>query len=138
MRPSQLSLAALILALAAGRAPAQEDELPPKPPAGTAHPGRGRRPAVPDAPLLHPYHLDALENDGLERPGHRTALYALGKDARDYHPEREPLLLVHGFKGEVATFGPLLARLAGSDRYQVYMVAFDDYRRRTTLNAEDF
>ncbi len=144
MRRSYVSLAATILALGALPARAQSggsEELLPPAPAAVVSDSQGvgwRRPDVPNGLLLPLHDLGAIDNDRLQLPGHRTALYALGKDAGDYHPEREPLVLVHGFRGEPVTFGPLLARLAASDRYQVYVVVFDDYRRRTTLNAEDF
>lgn len=86
-----------------------------------------------------PFDLSKILEDDLLTRTHRVALHALGDGPDDFHPEREPLILVHGIRGDPGPeFQALVDRLRGSPRHQLYVLAYDDFHRRTELNGVDF
>lgn len=96
-------------------------------PSPTAHNGR-----------VVPWDLSQLDEDTLLLAGGRAALYAVGGGPDDHHEDREPLVFVHGINGEPANLQSLVDRFWSSRRYQIYVLAFNDFNRRTYLNGEDF
>jgi hypothetical protein len=69
-----------------------------------------------------PFALDGLCEPSLFRQG-LGAIYALGANQDDYHPERDPLLFVHGLEGSPADLQAVVDRFRGS-RYQLYALAY--------------
>ncbi len=84
-----------------------------------------------------PLDLSRLDEDGLLRPGRRGAIYALGSGPADFHPEREPLILVHGIDGDPKNFQALVDRFKNDQERQLYVLCYDDNARRTSLNGGD-
>ncbi|MHC4829897.1 MAG: esterase/lipase family protein, partial [Planctomycetota bacterium] len=113
-------------------------------PGDTGAPGTPAGPApingwpCPEAPngRLLPSDLGRIEEDALLRHGGRAALYAVGDGAGDYHPERPPLVLVHGLNGDPDDLQSVVDRYEGGP-YQVYVLAYDDNGRRTGFNGDD-
>jgi pimeloyl-ACP methyl ester carboxylesterase len=83
-----------------------------------------------------PLSLDGLNEPALFRPGGLAAIYALGANQDDYHPERDPLLFVHGIEGEPADLQGVVDRFRGSG-FQLYALAYPDFDRRTSINGDD-
>ena len=105
--------------------------------AGTDAPRNGwAAPAAPNGRVL-PLDLSQIDEDRLLRPGKKAAIYAVGSGPQDFHPEREPLVLVHGIQGDPKDLQAIVERFKDS-RYQLYVLAYDDYGRRTSLNGNDF
>jgi pimeloyl-ACP methyl ester carboxylesterase len=104
----------------------------PAPSVGWTHP------RAPNGRVL-PFDTTSLPEDDLLRPGGKAALYALGGGPADFHPEREPLVLVHGIQGDPKVLQGVIDRFKTSDRYQLYVLCYDDFHgRRTSLNGKDF
>jgi hypothetical protein len=95
---------------------------------------------VSDLPPPHgrvlPFALDGLDEGALLRPGGLAAIYALGANQDDYHPERDPLLVVHGIEGAPADLQAIVDRFRRS-RFQLYALAYPDWNRRTSINGDD-
>jgi hypothetical protein len=91
--------------------------------------------APPNGRVL-PFALDGLDEPSLFRPGSLAAIYALGANQDDYHPERDPLLCVHGIEGTPVDLQAVVDRFRSS-RFQLYVLAYPDYNRRTSLNGDD-
>jgi len=93
-----------------------------------------------------PYDLGRIEEEAALLPeGKHAALYALGADSRDFHPERDPVVLVHGLLGQPAELQPVvdhlyrrLTELGLESRYQFYFLAYADYHVRTRENGRAF
>jgi pimeloyl-ACP methyl ester carboxylesterase len=77
-----------------------------------------------------------MNEDDLLRAGGRAALYALGASADDFHPDRRPVVLVHGINGAPADLQAVVDRI-WSLPVQLYVLAYDDYERRTSYNGDD-
>jgi hypothetical protein len=83
-----------------------------------------------------PFELDGLDEPSLFRPGSLAAICALGANQDDYHPERDPLLLVHGIEGAPSDLQAVVDRFRSS-RFQLYVLAYPDFERRTSINGDD-
>ena len=99
-------------------------------------PGRETPRASPPHGQVIGFELYGLAPGKLLRPGGRAALWALGESAADFHPEREPLLLVHGIKGRPEEFQAIVDRFRSS-RYQLYVLVYDSYHHRTSVSGHD-
>lgn len=86
---------------------------------------------------LLPLTFSMLREDHLLRTGGKATLYAVGHDATDYHPERKSVVLVHGLGADPDVLQSIADRLS-SQAVQLYILAFNDFFRRTSLNGEDF
>jgi pimeloyl-ACP methyl ester carboxylesterase len=93
-------------------------------------------PRAPNGRVL-PCDLSRLDEDALLRPGKKAALYALGSGPADFHPAREPLILVHGISGDPKVLQAVADRFRDDDRFQVYVLCYDDFYRRTSRNGDD-
>src|SRR5207249_7679146 len=93
---------------------------------------------VADAPngAVLDFDLAGLDERALLRDGGRAAVYALD-GARHYHPERTPLLVIHGLEGAPANLQAVVDRYRDSARWQLHVLAYADRARRTSLNADD-
>ena len=81
-----------------------------------------------------PLDLDALDERTLLRAhGHARLAPVAGEDG--VHPEREPLLLVHGLGGHPRELQSLVDRF--HDRFQIYVLAYDSLNRRTSLSGDE-
>jgi pimeloyl-ACP methyl ester carboxylesterase len=117
----------------AGAAPAVPAAAPPSAdPARTGWPC----PRAPNGRVL-PLDLSRLDENALLRAGGKAALYAVGTGPGDFHPEREPLILVHGIDGDPKNLAEVANRFAADGRHQVYVLCYDDRGRRTGLNGGD-
>jgi pimeloyl-ACP methyl ester carboxylesterase len=94
-------------------------------------------PRAPNGRVL-PTDLSKLDEQGLLKPGGKAALYALGSGPADFHPERQPLILVHGIDGDPKNLQAVADRFKNDPRFQVYVLCYDDDGRRTSLNGDDF
>jgi len=83
-----------------------------------------------------PFALEAVCEESLFRAGGLGAIYALGANQGDYHPEREPLLCVHGIEGSPVDLQGVVDRFRSSP-FQLYALAYPDFHRRTSLNGDD-
>lgn len=82
--------------------------------------------------------IERLKEDALLGPGRRPTLHAVADAAGRVHPEREPLLLVHGIRADFGDLAPLLRRLGERQtRFQPWVLAYSDYHRRTSKNGDD-
>jgi pimeloyl-ACP methyl ester carboxylesterase len=79
--------------------------------------------------------LSTTNEDDLLRSG-KGALLPVGGGPDDYHLERQALILVHGIQGVLADLQTLVDRFWNWP-YQIYVLAYDDYNRRTSLNGLD-
>jgi pimeloyl-ACP methyl ester carboxylesterase len=114
-------------------APASADASAPADPAA-----RGwTNPRAPNFRVL-PTDLSKLDENGLLNPGDKAAIYAVGSGPGDFHPEREPLILVHGIEGDPKNLQSVVDRFKSDPRYQIYVLCYDDFNRRTSLNGGDF
>lgn len=93
---------------------------------------------APHGRILPAGNLRAIDEDALLRPGKKAALYAIADGPGGYRPDREPLILVHGIQGHPADLQALADRFRADPRYQLYVLCYDDYNRRTSLNGADF
>jgi pimeloyl-ACP methyl ester carboxylesterase len=93
-------------------------------------------PRAPNGRVL-PVDLSGLDEDKLERTGDKAAIYAVGNGPADFHPEREPLILVHGIEGDPKDLQAIVNRFKDDPKYQVYVLCYDDYHRETSLNGKD-
>jgi hypothetical protein len=93
-------------------------------------------PGAPNGRLFG-FDLRGLDERSLLHDGGRAAIYALAADPQSYHPEREPIIFIHGLEGAPADLQPVVDRWRGSPRFQLHIVAYADYRRRTSLNGDD-
>ena len=82
------------------------------------------------------FELHGLDPDKLLRPGGKAALWALAATAAEFHPEREPLLLVHGIRGRPVEFQRIVDRFRSS-RYQLYVLVYDSYHHRTSVSGHE-
>lgn len=73
--------------------------------------------------------------DPLLGPGRAARLYAVAATPADVHPERTPLVLVHGIHGDFECFAPVVERLARDDRFQLYVLAYADWKELTSRNG---
>lgn len=125
----------LILALGV---PAWADDfskgLDPPPGTVTAAVAASTTPAPLNGRLL-PTNVRSLEEDSLLRDGKKPALYAVGDT---FHPGREPLILVHGINGDFGDLQPLVDRYRKDERFQLYLLAYGDKKRRTSQNGDGF
>lgn len=92
-------------------------------------------PGAPGGRVL-PLDLADLDEKHLLGPGGAAAIRPLGRDAGDYHPERDPLLLVHGILGAPKDLQAVVARFAASP-FQLYVLCYDDFFRHTSQNGVD-
>jgi hypothetical protein len=83
-----------------------------------------------------PLDLAGLDERALVRPGDGGALYPLGDGPAGFHPERDPLVLVHGIQGAPHDLQAAVERLRGG-RFQLFAVCYDSYHRRTSANGDD-
>ncbi len=102
-------------------------------------------PGAPNGRVL-PLDLTKIEEDELLRPRGKAALYALGDGPGSFRADREPLILIHGIRGDPKDMQAIVDRrrlqgvvekFKGNDRYQLYVLAYDDFGRRTSLNGKD-
>lgn len=82
--------------------------------------------------------LDELDEDRLLLPGGKASLVAVMPSAAGHRADKEVVILVHGLGGKPAELQSLATRLAAADKYQIYVLAYNDLFRRTHLNGEDF
>lgn len=85
-----------------------------------------------------PTKLDDIDEALLLHPGGKAAVYAVAPTAADFSADKEAVILVHGLGGNPADLQSLATRLARIPKYQLYILAYDDLFRRTSLNGEDF
>lgn len=64
---------------------------------------------------------------------HMPKIYSIGPVLEG----KEPLLLVHGFKGHVKDFKMIISAFERS-RYQIYFLAYDSFEQHTKKNASGF
>jgi pimeloyl-ACP methyl ester carboxylesterase len=81
--------------------------------------------------------LTKLDDRKLVLPGDKPAIYALGQSAADFHPEREPLLLIHGIDPNPGDLQAIVDRFSASTRYQLYLVAYDGEDHKTSTNGAE-
>lgn len=81
--------------------------------------------------------LAEVREDPLLAPGRRPVILAVRDGADALHPEREPLLVLHGIKADFGDVAPMIERLVGQGRFQVHVLAYADVRRRTSQNGQD-
>lgn len=93
-------------------------------------------PRAPNGRVL-PLDLSQLDENALLRPGKKAALYAAGAGPGDFHPEREPLILVHGIDGDPKDLQTIVDRFKANPKYQVYVLCYDDHGRRASANGAD-
>lgn len=134
-------LAAMVLfaAAAPGRADVWDDPQPGK---ATGFPAGVPAPSAPFASSAAPaegfsvvadFDLSRLVEKEHLGPEKHAALLAIG----GFDPKREPLVLIHGIFGSPADLQPVVDRLRG-DRYQIFVLAYADFTRKTSLNGLDF
>jgi hypothetical protein len=92
-------------------------------------------PAAPSGAVLG-FALAGLDERALLGAGGRPALYALD-DAGTWHPERAPLVAIHGLEGAPSTLQAVVDRYRGSMRLQPYVVAYADSGARTSTNGDE-
>jgi hypothetical protein len=93
--------------------------------------------SVPAAPhgVVLAADLRGLDERALWAPGGGPAIYALD-DGGGWHPERVPLIVVHGLDGPSSNLQAVVDRYRRSRRYQPCIVAYDDRARRASANAD--
>ena len=119
----------------AGVVPLPDAGPPPPRPTGPFPENGWSSPTAHNGRVL-PWELSRVNEDVLLNAG-RAALYAVGGDATDHHREREPVIFVHGITGQPDHFQPFVDRFWASPRYQLYVLAYNDFNRRTSENGED-
>lgn len=90
----------------------------------------------PDTPRSRaglPLDVAGVREDPLLGPDRTPAILPVGDD----HPDRDPLLIVHGIKADFGDVAPLVRHLGAQTRYQVHVVAYADVKRRTSKNGDD-
>lgn len=97
-------------------------------------PGWMRRGALHDR--LLPLDLGALDEGELLPPSGRATLYSCGRDATDYDPRREPVVLIHGLTGGPGDLAALSARITAATDWQVHVLAYQDVERPTRENGD--
>jgi hypothetical protein len=90
---------------------------------------------APNGPVLG-RDLSKIDEDNLLLPGDRAALRAVGDSPDDFHPDREPLILIHGIEGDPKDVQTVATRLVNAP-FQQYVVCYDDFHRRTSENGFD-
>lgn len=98
-----------------------------------AHACARPEPAAPHGVLLDA-DLTGCSEESLLGPERRPRLYAIRSRDGAYHPEREPMLFVHGFAGHPGDFRHLVRAFLGDER-QLYVLAFDDVGRALSANG---
>jgi hypothetical protein len=115
--------------------PVPADTGPPEDPRAVAAPGSASNPRAPNGRVLG-FDLSKLDEKALLGPGGHAALYALGNGPSDFHPDRQPLILVHGFAGAPADLQALVNRFKDGP-YQLYVLCYDSLGRRTSVDGND-
>src|SRR5207237_7231503 len=87
-------------------------------------------PRAPNFRVL-PTDFSKLDEDGLLGPGKKAAIYAVGSGPADFHPEREPLILVHGIEGDPKNLQAVEDKYKNDPRSQVYVLCYYDFHQRT-------
>jgi hypothetical protein len=105
------------------------------PPAGPYPHNGWLSPEAPNGRVLG-YDLSQVDEDALLHADGTAALYAVGGGPDGWHSDREPLVLVHGIQGVPADLQSMVDRF-WSGRYQLYVLCYNDYNRRTSLNGLD-
>lgn len=108
-------------------------------PAAAQQDGLSQRidPAAPRGAVLATDDVATAREDPLLAPGRRPALVDVAGRDGQVHPERAPLVVVHGIDADFGDLAPMVRRLSDQDRYQVTLVAYADVKRRTSLNGDD-
>lgn len=70
-------------------------------------------------------------------PDRHGRLYAVDDGRGQWHPERPPVVLVHGIWGWPAQFAELAEPLIRAGRHQLYALVYDDARRRVSLHGDE-
>lgn len=94
-------------------------------------------PDTPRGRVVRAAEVADLAEDPLLGPDRAPAILpVVGADGA-VHPDRDPLLVVHGIKADFGDVAPLVERLvSGQRRYQVHLVAYADVKRRTSWNGD--
>ncbi|HNN90925.1 MAG TPA: hypothetical protein PKI03_01600 [Pseudomonadota bacterium] len=85
---------------------------------------------------LLPWRLTGVREDSLLAEKGHAALYAIGQDAGDYHPENTSVVFIHGLDAGPEELLSLIERFRAAD-VQSYVLLYDDFFRRTARNGED-
>lgn len=91
---------------------------------------------APHGRLIH-QSLTSCQKGTLLQSANQPALYAVAARDGEYHPTRQPVLLVHGLSGHPSDLKEFAAQLTAAD-YQVYVLFFDDMGQRIVENGAGF
>ena len=91
---------------------------------------------APHGRLIH-QSLTSCQKGTLLQSASQPTLYAVAARDGEYHPTRQPVLLVHGLSGHPSDLKDLAAQLTAAD-YQVYVLIFDDMGQRIRENGAGF
>lgn len=89
-----------------------------------------------DIPSIGP-DLSLFDEDKNLRPGKKARLFAVVEEGETVDYSKEPMILVHGIRGNPEDMQVILNHYRGT-AYQPYVLAYADFKRRTSLNGEDF
>lgn len=84
-----------------------------------------------------PFNLHNLNEDQILEKATSAKLLALEDAHSPYDHKKEPLILVHGIRGQPSDLQNIVDRFSGSS-YQIYILAYDDFGTKTSLNGEAF
>lgn len=80
----------------------------------------------------HDFDLSDMKEDIHLGPKKEARLLALGSKT-----QKEPLILVHGIRGNPSDMQAIVDRMKDSN-YQIYVLAYADFKRRTSFNGKTF
>lgn len=83
-----------------------------------------------------PLDLSAFNEDKYLGPKKEARLVALGDKDHPFDPSKLPLILVHGIRGNPSDLQAIIQRMKNT-HYQIYILAYADFKRRTSLNGAD-
>lgn len=83
------------------------------------------------------YDLSALKEDSYLGPKKEARLLALEDNQHPFDHKKEPLILVHGIRGNPSDMQAIVDRMKDS-KYQIYVLAYADFKVRTSINGKTF
>lgn len=83
------------------------------------------------------FDLSTLNEDSFLGPKKESRLLPLEDSHHPFNKNKEPLILVHGIRGNPSDMQAIVDRMKDS-RFQIYVLAYADFKVRTSINGKTF